>query len=219
MKAFTEKRVLGAISRARFCAGLLVGMLLVCASVGAHSCLADTLAPPRFSHARGFYDQPFVLTLSIDNPQAGIRYTTDGSEPTAQHGLVYGDGIPISETTCVRAVAFRVGYKPSPVVTSTFVLNASDAIKSSPVLSLVGDEAEAFYMPNGICAIHGGVYTDNYVSWRPAEAGDYNYALEHGRDFEREISVELLLSDGSGGFQGMLPKAAPASDPDQIING
>ncbi len=201
MKAFTEKRVLGAISRARSCAGLLVGMLLVCASVGAHSCLADTLAPPRFSHARGFYDQPFVLTLSIDNPQAGIRYTTDGSEPTAQHGLVYADDIPVSETTCVRAVAFRVGYETSPVVTATFVLNASDAIKSLPVLSLVGDEDEVFYMPNGICAIHGGVYTDNYVSWRPAEAGDYNYALEHGRDFEREISVELLLSDGSGGFQ------------------
>ncbi len=176
-------------------------MLLVCAFVGTDSCQADTLAPPQFSHARGFYDQPFVLTLSIDNPQAGIRYTTDGSEPTAQHGLVYGDGIPISETTCVRAVAFGVGYEPSSVVTSTFVLNASDAIKSLPVLSLVGDEAESFYMPNGICAIHGGVYTDNYVSWRPATAGDYNYALEHGHDFERQISAELLPVDDSIGFQ------------------
>lgn len=201
MKVFTEKRVLGAIPRAHSWAGLLVGMLAVSIIADDGHCLTVPVRPPHFSHARGFYDQPFVLTLATDDSQAVIRYTLDGSEPTAEHGFVYGDGIPILKTTCLRAAAFRAGCDPSPIVTSTFLLNASGAIKSLPVLSLVGDETESFYMPNGVCAIQGGGYTDNYVSWRPVAAGDYNFALEHGRDFERPVSAELLLPDDFLGFQ------------------
>ena len=37
---------------------------------------------PNYSHERGFYDDPFELSISSDVPDATIRYTLDGSEPT-----------------------------------------------------------------------------------------------------------------------------------------
>ena len=45
--------------------------------------------PTTHSRARGFYDQPFELRISCDTPEAAIRYTLDGSEPTEQHGTIY----------------------------------------------------------------------------------------------------------------------------------
>lgn len=39
------------------------------------------LSLPEFSHAGGFYSQAFELTLSHPDPEAGIIYTLDGSEP------------------------------------------------------------------------------------------------------------------------------------------
>ncbi len=188
MTTVTEKRVAGVI--------LLVCLVLA----GGARCPAASVAPPQLSHARGFYQQPFVLTIDAGDPQTIIRYTLDGREPTAEHGSLYDRGIPITRTTCVRTAAFRSETR-SVVVTRTYLLNASEVIRSLPALSLVGDEAETFYRPNGICAIHGGVYTGNYVSWRPVVPGDYNFALQHGRAFERPVSAELILPDGSSAFQ------------------
>ena len=72
-------------------------------------------------HERGLYDAPFQLALSSETPSATIRYTTDGTEPTLDHGTTYNTAIPINTTTILRTVAFRDGYLPSEVVTSTFI--------------------------------------------------------------------------------------------------
>ena len=75
-----------------------------------------------FSIDRGFYDQPFEVSLQTETEQAEIRYTTDGSQPTATHGLVYASPIDISTTTNLRAAAFKPGYIPTNVDTHTYVL-------------------------------------------------------------------------------------------------
>ncbi|MCL1864011.1 MAG: CotH kinase family protein, partial [Defluviitaleaceae bacterium] len=54
----------------------------------------STLSPPVFSHAAGFYDEPFELTLTSD-PGTTIRFTTDGSVPT-EASPVFGGAITIS---------------------------------------------------------------------------------------------------------------------------
>ena len=41
------------------------------------------VADTRFDHDRGFYEAPFNLTITTDTPEAVIRYTTNGTEPTA----------------------------------------------------------------------------------------------------------------------------------------
>jgi autotransporter-associated beta strand protein len=80
------------------------------------------VAPPSFSVERGFHDTPFDLALSCATPLAQIRYTLDGSKPSASVGTVsIGTYLPISTTSKVRAVAYRSGWLPQPVQTHSYV--------------------------------------------------------------------------------------------------
>ena len=48
-----------------------------------------TVSPPSFSHTRGFYSQPFLLSLTSNTTNAQIVYTTDGTDPALQGGRIY----------------------------------------------------------------------------------------------------------------------------------
>lgn len=163
--------------------------------------LAGIPSAPVFSHTRGFYAQPLQLSLISVDSGTVIRFTTDGGEPTSGAGQLYVGPIAVDDTMCVRAAAFAPDGKSSRIVTHTYLVGTSEAVRSLPVLSLVGDERETFYNPDGICAIHGGQYTSNYVSWRPVDNDDYNFPMQHGWAFERPISAELIHADGTSGFQ------------------
>jgi len=75
------------------------------------------------SHAHGFYDSNFVVELFCDDEDAVIKYTLDGNTPTDMVGLVYNPNarIQITGTTCLRAAAFKPGYKASTVDTATYI--------------------------------------------------------------------------------------------------
>ena len=82
--------------------------------------------PLGFSHKRGFYDEPFTLTIATETPGAAIFYTIDGSEPydyelNIPRGIYYHQPVSISETTILRAVATRTGFKPTTVKTHTYL--------------------------------------------------------------------------------------------------
>jgi hypothetical protein len=74
-----------------------------------------------FSAERGYFTGPFSLSLANDMPEAQIRYTTDGSAPTATNGTVYTAPISISTTAVIRAAAFRSGYSSSRAETRTYL--------------------------------------------------------------------------------------------------
>lgn len=81
---------------------------------------------PEFSQNHGFFDHPFVLTITCALHNAIIYYTTDGSIPSSTNGIVYKNSITITETTVLRAIAIdsktsadRV--KDSRVNTRTFL--------------------------------------------------------------------------------------------------
>ena len=161
---------------------------------------------PKFSWAAGFYDAPFNLVISCSTPGATIRYTTDGSDPTVgDNGNVYTDRVRIEETTCLRAVAFLSGYQPSPVRTASFLFDASDAIKSLPVISIVGDEEKSLFLPDGVMAIKGGNYNAGY--WLPGttngqeDSNNYNNPMHRTFAYERPVSVEILHADGRNNTQ------------------
>ncbi|MBN1670815.1 MAG: lamin tail domain-containing protein [Kiritimatiellae bacterium] len=82
------------------------------------------VADTTFSHDRGFYDASFYVTIATATPGATLRYTTDGSAPSATHGTVAGTNaaaVPITTTTCLRAAAFKTGYEPTDVDTQTYI--------------------------------------------------------------------------------------------------
>jgi len=84
------------------------------------------VADTKFSHNRGFYDTSFSVTIATETEGATIYYTLDGSEPydisgRSLRGMVYTDPIPINETTCLRAIAIKHGWKPTDVDTHTYI--------------------------------------------------------------------------------------------------
>lgn len=74
-----------------------------------------------FDVARGFYTDPFQLSLSTETNEAQIRYTTDGTEPTAENGRTYSGPIDVTTTTTVRAAAFLDGYVPALSRTNSYI--------------------------------------------------------------------------------------------------
>ncbi len=82
---------------------------------------AGIVAAPQFSVERGFYDAPFQLTISAPTAGSMVYYTTDGSAPSPQNGTPYTAPINISETSTIRARAFRESYIDSTTTTNTYL--------------------------------------------------------------------------------------------------
>jgi hypothetical protein len=81
-----------------------------------------------FSVERGYFDSPFIVTLSVSDPDAKIYYTTDGMRPTEQSSL-YIAPIPVAKTTPLSATSLKNGIY-SPVVTQTYFF-ISDIVTQS----------------------------------------------------------------------------------------
>ena len=76
-------------------------------------------ADTKFSIDRGLFEAPFELAITTSTTGATIRYTTDGSLPSETAGIIYTAPIPISSTTGIRAMAYKVGFYPTDIDTHT----------------------------------------------------------------------------------------------------
>ncbi|MCH2061959.1 MAG: CotH kinase family protein, partial [Verrucomicrobiales bacterium] len=74
-----------------------------------------------FNVDRGFFDAPFDLEITTSTEGATIRYTTNGSTPTATRGTIYNGPIRITGTTVLRAAAFKADYFETNVDTHTYL--------------------------------------------------------------------------------------------------
>lgn len=81
------------------------------------------VADTHFSVDRGFFASPFPVEITTATEGAQIRYTVDGSPPTATTGLVYDSASPpmVTKTTTLRAAAFKSGFTPTNVDTQTYI--------------------------------------------------------------------------------------------------
>jgi len=83
-----------------------------------------------FSLEGGFYEQNLELRLVA--PGASIHYTTNGTKPNARSKR-YRGAIPITETTVVRAVAYRNGER-GPTTGHTYFIREPETV--FPVISI-----------------------------------------------------------------------------------
>ncbi len=167
------------------------------------STIVGVAAPVHFSAERGHYTQAFDLALSTATPGGMIRYTMDGSEPTATTGQIYLGPLRITATMLLRAAAFRTNFLPSTVGTHTYLFNATAAIRSLPVLSIVTAQNN-LTGPTGIIGI-SNVVVQADGSYLPAVVdgvtnGYHNPSL-HGIAWERPTSVEFIRPEDNSGFQ------------------
>lgn len=75
---------------------------------------------PVFSEQALYHREAFLLTLFTTDPEATIRYTLDGSEPTAA-STAYAEPLCIDASTVVRAAAFSEGLEPSMVQSAHYL--------------------------------------------------------------------------------------------------
>ncbi|MEO6569611.1 MAG: chitobiase/beta-hexosaminidase C-terminal domain-containing protein, partial [Opitutaceae bacterium] len=74
---------------------------------------------------RGFYEAP--VTVRLDAPEAAgaqIRFTIDGTEPTASWGQPYTAPFRIEHSTILRAAVFENSRQISKVATHTYLFLA-----------------------------------------------------------------------------------------------
>ncbi len=90
-----------------------------------------TVATPVINPNGGAFSGSVSVTLSTSTAEASIRYTTDGTNPTAASAL-YTAPLTITSSLTIRAVAFKEGLNDSAVAAATFI-----AIDASPA-GLVG---------------------------------------------------------------------------------
>jgi glucose/arabinose dehydrogenase/sugar lactone lactonase YvrE len=78
-----------------------------------------TAEAPVFDPASGPITNGTWITMTSPTPGAKIRYTIDGTQPTAT-SLRYTNRIRITGNTTVKAITFARGYKPSPIASVFF---------------------------------------------------------------------------------------------------
>ena len=97
----------------------------------------QSLSPePQFSPAGGIYTNDFKLRLSAKAAGAVIRYTLDGSEPTAASSL-FSEPLPITQSTLLKARVFAPGCLPGHTVLQTYTLVDESLFKFSSNLPLI----------------------------------------------------------------------------------
>ena len=106
---------------------------------------------------------------------ATLRYTTDGSTPTAKSKEFPADGLTIKETTVVRIRAFQPELVPSPTVSATYFINDDPA---TPIVSLITDEDYLFNKKTG-ALVKGTGSIPNY-----------------DKELEYPINIEYFTGDG-----------------------
>jgi hypothetical protein len=149
-----------------------------------------------FSHDRGYFDQPFDLELSTAMPEATIRYTTDGSAPTATSGILYEGPIPITTTTTVRAYAYRAGYTSRRAETVSF-LHLPDILQQPALVP---------GWPNPLISTGSGSRVHDY-EMDPELLADEEFREETIEGFANIPTVSLVVKPqdmwnaaGDGGF-------------------
>ncbi len=179
--------------------------------------LAAIVDDTEFSVDRGFHDEPFDVAITSTTPATTIRYTTDGSTPSASRGTVYTGPVRIPSTTMLRAIAVRDGFLPTDVDTQTYLfLEGPQGVLRQPP------------DPPGYPSAWAGVPSDfemdpeivDHPDYRDTIAADlraipslsivlsrgdlsalYNNPGGRGLTWERAASIELFSADGAEDLQ------------------
>ena len=137
----------------------------------------DEVATPVFLLEPGTYKEPVNVKLSCSTPGASIYYKTDLTAvvPSIHNTLYTDDGIDVSTTTTIQAIAYLNG-KYSPMATATYVINAGGGHTDSTTTEI---------------ALNNAFFDVNWNGSRPAGGEDVLTGRENG--------ITITYSKGSSG--------------------
>ncbi len=152
------------------------------------------LAPPSISLTSGIFTTSQTVTLTHPDPAAIIRFTLDGSEPTAS-APTYTSEISIDNSVSIRAKAFKTGHRTSQIAVESYLFNVSNTL---PIVHITTD-------PDNFFSDETGMYVEgtNGITGYCDDVNPRNYC----QDWERPIHISLFEPDGTEVFS----KSAGAS--------
>lgn len=139
-------------------------------------------AAPKATPPGGFFPEGTQVTLATAG-QNPLRYTIDGSEPSAASPL-YLAPIEVKSSSVIRARTFRGDQVASPILTQSYLVRAKPTM---PVISLSTNPKNFFDPITGI-----------YAPGQGAREGDR--VANYWKDWERPVHIELYEADGKLGF-------------------
>jgi len=171
---------------------------------------------------RGFYFTPISVTVFCPTAEAGLAITLDGSEPirelaTAPNRIV----LRLTNTTVLRARAFRTDWQPSPAETHTYILPQTVAKQQAPPgaatfwqdrtdriapdweidARIVQTAQPGYEFTNSLLALPTISLAASPQDFFGAANGIYVHSLSNGPAWIRPGSVEWIYPDGRAGFQ------------------
>lgn len=174
-----------------------------------------------FSVNRGFVTEAFDLELACELAEATLRYTTDGSEPTATTGAIYQQPIRIDHTQVIRAAAFAPDRLPSKVKTHTYLFIDDLVLQpdlpagfpaqwGSSVITtgdygmdprIVQSPVYADRVRQGLASLPAVSLVMPVRDWFSPDQGIYSNGQREGIAWERAGSFELIFPEAKGDLQ------------------
>ena len=184
------------------------------------STISVVVPKPHLSVPHGYFNQPFTLLATCELPGATLRYTTDGSEPTAGSGFAYNGPLTVTNSTVLRITGFATNALPSKAESQSYLF--LDSIFRQPnnpgtnfpntfgtqgaFVSLSDYEMDPEIMTN---AAYANLVTNALLALpvfslmiKPADmwdatSGIYTHPLSRGPAWEKPCSLEFFTPDGS----------------------
>lgn len=209
-------------------ASLLLGVALFAGCKKTEAVFDSEIVPPMFSHATGTYDENFMLTVVSDG-KTTVRYTLDGSLPTAKSPVFPAEGLVITDRseepnvlaavstneisletdhipptvtkgTVIRAAAFSSNDKKmSAVTTETYLVGLE--YEDIKIVSLVLDSDSLFDYETGIYVM--GKYYDDWMVSDPEAKNAGSWEIKGNfsqKGREWEREVLFQLIENDGTF-------------------
>ncbi len=149
---------------------------------------------PVFSKSSGVYTSSQIVNIiNTNSPDALIYYTLDGSEPDTTSILWNGNAVYITQTTILRAKAYKTGFIPSTVTSASFLFNINH---STPIISIISDPDNLFGTT--------GMFDNPSVDMLKAASVDYfDSSNSHQLICSRRVGI---IMDGGWGSRGLPQK-------------
>ena len=198
------------------------------ANVGASG--TNYAATPVFSVQAGYYTGATNVSITTTEPNSSIRYTTDGSIPTAASTLYTGP-VAINATTVLRAIVTSsdANILPSFVETNTYFIGTDQ--HSIVVASISGASlSDGSWFGNELTHLEIFDANGNFVVEATGDSNEhgndsnayaqrgFDYVTRDALGYDNEIEAPIINTRDRDGYERIIFKAA-ANDNYPFSNG
>ena len=164
------------------------------------TCYDGIESPPTFSAPSGWYENGLAVSLSGDDENSIIRYTTNGDIPNGGNALIASGAIGLNSTSVLSARAWSFDGTKVPSIVSDASYFLDEFNPDLPVISLITDYDNLWDWETGIY-VYGANAEDNYPHfganfWQPWSKPTRLQLFDETGSLEAEETLDLEIHGG-----------------------